>query len=375
VTSRWRQRPAHSRVRVYQSVRSAHLERAQSYADATIYYQQRRYDFDTSLVGGLDLIPAGRRRLFLSLLGSRPTILEINEPLMRSALSFAATAVLAIRLTDALTRRRTTVVSYAIENLDPFIASPPTTRARLRRLTERVLSNWCASQLDRIVYGTESARELYQHSRGKQLRRAAAQLIPAIPTRCECAERIDALPHSALFVGALQPRKGFPELARAWPLVKRALPDASLTVIGKGDLEHAALQLAEQCLDVTVLIDPPRSLVHQHLRQAAVAILLSQRTPRWREQVGLPIVEGLAHGCRIVTTDETGLHGWLVAHGHFAVKPGAGDAEVAAVIESALRGATDAEAVLGDLPAVDGRLAADRVLIASATPPGDAVSP
>jgi glycosyltransferase involved in cell wall biosynthesis len=40
----------------------------------------------------------------------------------------------------------------------------------------------------------------------------------------------------------------------------------------------------------------------------------SVRLRGWREQIGLPLVEGLAHGCRVVTTTETGLAEDLRGH-------------------------------------------------------------
>ena len=91
-----------------------------------------------------------------------------------------------------------------------------------------------------------------------------------------------------------------------------------------------------------------------------MSVLLSQPTPTWREQVGLPVVEGLAHGCTVVTTTETGLAGWLAAHGHEVLPPGAPDGEVAAAVDRALGRRRPAGDVLADLPAADGRLAADR---------------
>ena len=57
----------------------------------------------------------------------------------------------------------------------------------------------------------------------------------------------------------------------------------------------------------TVRRGPPREAVHELLASSAVVVMPSVRRPGWREQIGLPLVEGLAHGCRVVTTTETGL--------------------------------------------------------------------
>ena len=95
------------------------------------------------------------------------------------------------------------------------------------------------------------------------------------------------------------------------------------------------------------------------MRRSSALALPSQPTPIWREQVGLPIVEGLAHGCTIVTTTESGLAAWLAAHGHSVIAPGSGAKPLADALVAALQSERGPEAVTADLPAIDGRLAAD----------------
>jgi glycosyltransferase involved in cell wall biosynthesis len=114
---------------------------------------------------------------------------------------------------------------------------------------------------------------------------------------------------------------------------------------------------------VSVVVDPPRARVHALQREASVAVLLSQRTRTWREQVGLPVVEGLAHGCAVLATTETGLAAWLEEHGHAVVDPAADPERVADVLVGLLDARRPAATVLADLPDVDGRLAADAWLL------------
>ena len=90
----------------------------------------------------------------------------------------------------------------------------------------------------------------------------------------------------------------------------------------------------------------------------------TQPAEKWREQVGLPIAEGLAHGCSRVTADQTGLADWLTAHGHIVLPAGQTTEGLALGIIAALRLRRKPESVIGDLPAVDGRLAADDWLFA-----------
>ena len=112
-------------------------------------------------------------------------------------------------------------------------------------------------------------------------------------------------------------------LAAAWPLVvAEARPDATLTLLGKGALEQEARALSVAEPSVAVEVDPSRPRIHSVLDEARVLVLPSQPRPDWREQVGLPIVEGLAAGCPVVTTTETGIAGWLDEHGHGRVRAG-----------------------------------------------------
>jgi hypothetical protein len=107
-------------------------------------------------------------------------------------------------------------------------------------------------------------------------------------------------------------------------------------------------------------IDPPRTVIHQALRTSGTLILLSQRAGHWREQIGLPIQEGLGHGCEIVATSETGLAGWLGDHGHEVLPTAAPAADVATAIDAAMLRATQRHGSLADLPEEDQRFVGDR---------------
>jgi glycosyltransferase involved in cell wall biosynthesis len=342
------------RVRLYESVRTAHLERAHALTPASIVYGGRRYDFDEALAAGLDLVPAGLARTARLLWRSPVTAVEINEPLMSSGLRRAAVAALVLRARHP----RAAVVTYAIENKEPVPAGRGP-RAVARAALERVLRRIVWSSLSRVVYGTEAARDLYARllpDRGPRLR---STVIPAVPTPCGCGPLDEKDPALVVFLGALVPRKGFPLLLEAWPDVRDQHPGARLLVIGKGELEGLARERAAGDPSVTVEIDPPRERIHAHLRTAGVLVLPSQPTPTWREQVGLPIVEGLAHGCTIVTTTETGLASWLIEHGHEVLYEPSSVAGLATAVARALRASRPAASVLADLPDVDARLAAD----------------
>lgn len=348
---------------MYGSLRSAHLERAHALEPASLLHRRERYDFDPALAEGLDLVRGGTVSMAATVLRSRLAGIEVNEPLLRPGLWKTAVAVTAARTAARLRRAPVLVVSYAIENRDPYAQDRvPSVRSAVRRRTDRVLTGYTARRLDRIAYGTTAAAAVYAARLGTELTSVEDTVVPALPAPCACPPTEDRDADRVVFVGAFQPRKGLPELVAAWPLVADRHPPARLTTVGKGEQADLAHGLADRVDGVDVVVDPPRAELHRILRRAAVLVLLSQRTATWREQVGLPIVEGLAHGCTVVTTEETGLASWLAGHGHEVLPGTASSEEVADAITRALAGRRTAASVLAELPEVDGRLAADRWL-------------
>ncbi len=354
------------RARLYHTLRSAYLERAHKLPPATIVFKVKRYDFQESLTEGLDVIQAGPARAAGLLARSPVRQLEINEPLMLSSVTGSALAVAALRLRSLFDRRRVSVVSYAMENANPFSRAPaPGMKSRVKRVLHRVLSVFVWRQLDRIVFATDAARDTYAGALPSLRRRAATTLIPALPAACTCPPS-DADPFGVLFVGALVERKGLLLVLEAWPRVRERVTDAHLTIVGKGVLEPRVREFAESDPSITLIIDPERDEIHRQLRRSRVLALPSQPTAIWREQVGLPIVEGLAHGCTVVTTTETGLAAWLSAHGHQVVAPGTDHRVIADALVTALTSGPDKATVMADLPSVDGRLAADAWMFSNA---------
>jgi glycosyltransferase involved in cell wall biosynthesis len=87
--------------------------------------------------------------------------------------------------------------------------------------------------------------------------------------------------------------------------------------------------------------------------------LPSRREGRWREQIGLSIVEGLAHGCHIVATPDTGLSEWLRLHGHDVLPNEFTVADLTAALRDAARNQLDPAAVRASLPPLDCRVRAE----------------
>jgi glycosyltransferase involved in cell wall biosynthesis len=355
-------RLTHPRVRLYDQVRNAHLERARELEPAAIVYRARRYDFDPRLTDSLELVQAGTIRAALLVSGSRLEGLEVNEPLYSASLPRTALALFALRLRRR-SGHRPAVVAYAIENRDPFAGDRPRKlRSRLRRAGERRLARYVWNRIDRVAFGTSASEALYRARFGDARRWPSHTVVPALPSACNCPDRDESVSTDIVFVGDFSARKGIPLLMEAWEDVQTAFPQARLTLVGKGALADEVVAWASHRPSVRVVLDPPRSRIHELLRASRILVLPSQRTATWREQVGLPIVEGLAHGCTIVTTDETGIADWLREHGHQVVTSRTGAGGLASALREALAEPLPSDQVLASLPRQDGRLEADRWL-------------
>ncbi|MCU1550894.1 MAG: glycosyl transferase group 1 [Glaciihabitans sp.] len=355
------------RARVYEHLRSAHLERARQLPPAAIVYGSTRYDFEPALAEGLELRQAGTWRAVRLLSASRLVAIEVNEPLMLSSLPTTALLMFATRLRHPRASRRATIVTYAIENLDPFTHPiGARLRSRLKRRAYRMLATYVLSRIDRIAFGSPAAQALYADQLASRRRPVAQRVILALPAPAPDAFDNVKTPHSVAFLGAFSERKGFPLVIEAWPLVREQVRDATLVLLGKGALRDAAVQFAAADSSVRLILDPPRDEIAAELATARVLVLPSQPSPTWREQIGLPVVEALAQGCLIATTDQTALSAWLTEHGHEVVPQTADARSVAAAIVRLLRSPTPTTHVLDSLPAVDGRLAADEWLFEGA---------
>ncbi|RHA41942.1 glycosyltransferase family 4 protein [Cellulomonas rhizosphaerae] len=351
-------KPLREHVRLYDQARTAHLERERDGNEpTTLLYASRRYDFDLSEATGVDARMVSSLASAKLLWSSPVRVLEITEPAYLHGVTRAFVAVAALRARHPLRRgRRPLVVSYAIGNRDPRDEFRPTSLRehasfRAKWLMSRAVARWT----DRLAFGTSDAASLYTQIYGRTPPRQERELIVALPSACTCGDLLDKAPGSIGYVGAFVERKGLPLVLAAWAAVRQADERATLTLVGKGDLVADAQALAERDSTVRVVVDPPRSTIHEVLRSASVVALPSQPSPTWREQVGLPIVEALAHGCTIVTTDESGLADWLATHGHHVVPGTSTAAELATSLQAAIAEPLSPRGVLADLPESDGR--------------------
>ena len=356
-----------ARARIYTNLRTAHLERFRTMVPARTFYTGTRYDFDASLVDPTNPpVRVTRPGAVRELLRRHYAVVELNEPDMVTEWPFLLAQIGAVRLRGLVSRQRTAVVSYCIGLTDP--AFELRRRWRLPRPIARPVARVGMTLLvlgtDRLAFGTTRSQALHESWVGRHPLAARARLFEALPSPCRClAGTAEArTPTEVLFVGRLTERKGIKQIVNAWDVVRRDHPHATLRILGQGDLEAEVLAWAGDRPEVAVEIDPPRETIHRALRRSGVLIYLPQLRPD-PEQIGLPIVEGLSHGCELVVTSETGLARWLQEHRHGVLAPDAPVERVAAEVAAAFRRATERHGSLGDLPRDDQRIAADRWLM------------
>jgi glycosyltransferase involved in cell wall biosynthesis len=356
-------------ARYYRGARTVHLERLATFEPGDFLYYKPMYDFDNALADALPHVSRVRfSQVLWRVLSKRYGMLELAEPYTPSALPQNLAIVAASYISAFLPTRRppTRLVTYAIENADLAQKLSAQTRvpAALTGLAVRTLVGFCFARFDRVAFGTAAAMDNYRALLGERRFSSvppARTLIWGLPTARASLSPVARSPH-VVFLGALDSRKGVTNLMAAWDDILSQVPAARLTVVGKGPLEDQVTAWAAERPAVTALIDPPRTSIRDVLAEGSVLFLLSQPSPLWKEQIGLPILEGLEYGLEIVASTETGIADWLRDHGHRVISPASSPRDVAAAVTEALvEGRTPVD-VAGDLPPEDGRLLADRWL-------------
>ncbi|MFC5064424.1 glycosyltransferase family 4 protein [Actinomycetospora atypica] len=282
-------------LRILPDLRSSVVE--EKHPGQVLLFTSERDDSDASLTGDSMVRPFSWRTFVDALRDPDLELLEVAEPLWlgewRKALRYVAVA--------KVVRPRITVATYAIENFDA--------RERLATRAGRTAMGVSMLGLDAVAFGTTGAYENHRRAFGWALRRTRHAVLPPRLDACTVCGPSTAAPREpvVLFLGAPSERKGFPVLLEAW---RRTAPEGWRLVVA----DPSGDETPELPPGAEVRRQPAREAVHELLRTSAVVVMPSVRRPGWREQIGLPLVEGLAHGCRVVTTTETGLADDLRAH-------------------------------------------------------------
>jgi len=345
-------------LRVFPELRAAHLEELDRFAPRRTLFFERKYDMAGQSIPS-HCVQVGVVGAIRELWRSDETTLELPEPLWLRFfplwLLFAITWKLR-RLRGARERR---IAFFAIENngLPDLIPHRSSGGKIALRLATRLI-RWATTSLAaRCAFGTPAAQEAYSGLLGPT--RPLTVLTLDLPS-ARVPVTGERHRHAAIFVGALEERKGIQLLAAAWPQVEAACPSARLQIIGDGPLRPELERWAAgepRSLRLDGML--PREAALRAISTSSVLVAPSVRRGRWREQVGRPIQEALATGGTVVTTEDTGLATWLRQHGHYVIPRDPTAKQLAGALTTALLRPLSPDAVLASLPAVDGRLAAD----------------
>lgn len=347
-------------MRIVPELRAAHIRRHRDGTPADLLYLGENYDLaGTDLADGIHRVTLARA--LRALWRTDATVLEVPEPLWMRFLPKQMLLTLWFRLGGRLRRRRREVCIYAMENNDltTLVTGRQGGSQLLTAVVGAIVGGYMAVTVDRICYASEDARRTYHDL--PFVARVEYRVIAELPSVTESAGA--PTPRSAVFVGALERRKGVVELMQAWQCVESLVPGAQLTMIGPGPLSSLVSEWAAR--------SPSTRHYAGRLTHAAVAdaiasrqVLVCPSVPdgRWKEQIALPIKEALARGLSVVTTRQTGLAPWLEQRGHEVVELDAAQpfqARLARAIARSLWSPLDPDEVRGSLPQLDGRLAAD----------------
>lgn len=148
----------------------------------------------------------------------------------------------------------------------------------------------------------------------KQVRRLSPSAsVLVIPNPCPKPDG-ETLPQqerdpSVIYVGNLEPRKGYADLLKAMPLVLAAFPEAGVMFAGAGQID-AARQLTEELginQRVQFLGWVEADEVHRALAHAGVFCL-----PSYGEGVPMAMLEAMAHHIPVVVTPVGGIRDVIV---------------------------------------------------------------
>jgi glycosyltransferase involved in cell wall biosynthesis len=348
-------------IRILPELRAVQVERAMHMTPARTIFLGEKYD-----LGGT-VLPASMEKLTLrttivELFRAKETVLELPEPLWLRFLPKAVVLSLAWRAGGFVSGRHRETVTYAIENnnLESVLFGRRRPLKFLSGMFRIALRIYISLSFDRIAFGSAGARNSYESlGLGTSI---ATRTWDELPTAAP-GSPVTPMSGDAIFVGRLEERKGIRQLISAWTDVEKHLPGARLTIVGGGDLEEVVTTWCE--------VRPGSRSWAGEVEHAGVADLMavhdvlvapSVRWGRWREQIGLPIGEGLQAGLTVVTTDETGLAEWLTEHGHYVIPAELLSGKLAPILVRALRQPIPGEVVKNSLPTVGGRMAADHWL-------------
>ncbi|TFI41766.1 glycosyltransferase [Rhodococcus sp. 1R11] len=351
-------------LRIIPELRADHVKRSRYLTAAKTLYLDTNSDLPGTSVPD-DFQRVSLLGLIKNVILSRAIILELPEPLWMRFLPRTALAALAWKASRLVRRFPGTTVAYAIENNEPvnLLFGNRSVAGSLSRPLTLTLGVVIRISVDRLCFGSEGSRATYQSiPMVKGIDHSVVVNLPARPySRSLLPSDEESRRGRVAFVGVLEPRKGIDVLMKSWPSVEQSCPEAVLTIVGDGPMSREVEQWsAKNPRSRNFVGRLPHSQVSSLVGGSALLVAPSVRAGRWREQIGLPILEALSVGATVVTSDETALATWLAAQGHSVLPAGELSTELAGEILDRLKQPLTSDKVIASLPEVAGRVAADK---------------
>ncbi|HLL60765.1 MAG TPA: glycosyltransferase family 4 protein, partial [Candidatus Nitrosocosmicus sp.] len=126
-----------------------------------------------------------------------------------------------------------------------------------------------------------------------------------------------------LFVGRLEVEKGIFDLLKSFIRLKKKVPKLVLTIIGAGSKKKMIYKFINHhnLLRFVTIKNISYSQIHTLYNTSDIFVLPSKPTKYWQEQYGMVLLEAMASGLPIVTTN-TGAIPEVVGNAALLCKPG-----------------------------------------------------
>lgn len=305
-------------VHYWPELRSKHLNSASMQSGSLFLVQKYKTDFDvTKIPANAQIRSAGVWKSIFIIFKARPEVVEIPEPLYYRYLLKTVLLVSAISLLSKFRKCPPKFVTFCLENGDKGLMP-----RRLSYISSIIwvaaitpLVRYLVQKLDKVAFGSELAQNTLKTWLTKNQivdLDSKSRYFPQLPSKCECHPELKKVEGSVLFIGELEARKGIPLLIQAWEEHSKEFKNSTLTIAGSGSLKSAVDQLALRNNNVNFLGQVNRDTVHKLMRTNQIVVLPSRRSGSWREQIGLPIEEGLAHSCSLIASEDSGLSNFLI---------------------------------------------------------------
>lgn len=304
------------------------------------------------------LAQQGYRVLVLSL-WDETSVFPLHPDVRHHALfatrpSFKREYLAAVRGIRRFVREHGVKVLVEVDTMLTLFTVPATVGMQVRRIAwehchfdedlgrrARRVARWVAAKSnDGIVVLTERDKALWK--RGVNLRCAVHAIPNPLPFAFpKTGASLDA--RIVLAVGRLTPAKGFDVLLSAWAHVAPAFPDWQLIIVGEGDARASLeAQIGQLDLSATVSIPGTTNRIEEYYRQASIFCMSS-----WYEGFSLVLVEAMAFGLPIISTDcDTGPRE-LISHNFNGLLVPTGDATAVATSLKQMLASRDLRSRLG----------------------------